>query len=404
MFVSRWFLRAAVLALAYGGVIAQAGTITVGSGGITTIQQAIDAALANADTADTINIPAGNYTESLYISLTGTPTQASLALQRSGKGVVQITGTTADKNAVRIQDARGITLKNLVVKSFSATDGDEPAVEIGGVSSNIVLEGVNGVAGDDVGVVVSGTTTSGVLLKKCDFSGMTKVAFSIDGNAHTIDGCVADNVGANAFLLSATSTNCLLVNCSSDALMASDVTHPGLFTIRGTGHRLEKCTVEASASHGFFFEGAAHRAVKCVARDCDVGFIALGIQVLLETCTSRFNTYGFQGGAEGGLILGGSFSDNTVHGIELTQSGMSVRTATINSNLGQGIRVVSGVERSALVGNKFKSNGGDAIQVLGDNNWLEANKASGDGFVDLGLQNGGRANKVSGSGLTNDFP
>lgn len=399
----RW-LRTAVLVFACGGAAAEAGTITVGSGGITTIQQAIDAALANADTADTINIPSGVYTESLYISLTGTPTQASLALQRSGKGQVQIVGTAVDKNAIRIQDARGITLKNLVVKSFSATDGDEPAVEIGGVTSNIVLDGVNGVAGDDVGVVVSGTTTSGVLLKKCDFSGMTKVAFSIDGNAHTLDACVADNVGNNAFLLSATSTNCSLTNCSSDALMASDLTHPGLFTIRGTGHRLEKCTVKASASHGFFFEGAAHRAVKCVAQDCDVGFIALGVQVSLETCTSRQNTYGFQGGAEGGVILGGTYSDNTVHGIELSQSGMSVRTATINANLGQGIRVVSGVERSALVGNKFKTNGGDAIQVLGDNNWLEANKATGDSFVDLGTQNAGRANKVSGAGQSNDFP
>jgi hypothetical protein len=399
----RWFCSA-VLALACGGGVVEAGTITVGNGGITTIQQAIDAALANADTSDTINIPSGIYAESVYISLTGTPTQASLALQRSGKGLVQIVGTSADKNAVRIQDAHGITLKNLTVQSFSAADGDEPAVEIGGVTSNVVLDGVSGVAGDDVGVVVSGTTTAGVLLKKCNFSGMTKVAFSIDGNAHTLDGCVADDVGGNAFLLSGTSTNCLLLNCSSDALTASDVSHPGLFTIRGTGHRLEKCTVKAAASHGFFFDGAAHRAVKCVAQDCDVGFIALGTQVLLESCTSRLNTYGFQGGAEGGLILGGSFSDNTVHGVELTQNGMSVRNATLNSNLGQGIRVTAGVERSALVGNKFKSNGGDAIQVLGDNNWLESNKATGDSFVDLGTQNAGRANKVSGSGLTNDFP
>jgi Ca2+-binding RTX toxin-like protein len=137
----RWFCSA-VLALACGGGVVEAGTITVGNGGITTIQQAIDAALANADTSDTINIPSGIYAESVYISLTGTPTQASLALQRSGKGLVQIVGTSADKNAVRIQDAHGITLKNLTVQSFSA-DGDEPAVEIGGVTSNVVLDGVS---------------------------------------------------------------------------------------------------------------------------------------------------------------------------------------------------------------------------------------------------------------------
>ena len=45
----------------------------------------------------------------------------------------------------------------------------------------------------------------------------------------------------------------------------------------------------------------------------------------------------------------------------------------------------------------------DAVQVLGDKNWLEANNATSDSFIDLGLQNGGRANKVS-KGFTNDFP
>jgi hypothetical protein len=403
MHVRRWFSLAASLALLVCGDAARAGSITVGSGGIATIQQAIDAALANADVADTINIPAGLYTEGVYISLTGTPTQTSLTLQRSGKGQVLIKGDAVRPNAVQIQDASGIVLKNLVVMSHSPSDGGEPAVDIGGASTNIVLDNVDGISGDDNGIVVAGTTTLGVLLKKCDFPGMTDVAFSLDGNAHTLDGCTANAAGNNAFLLSATSTNCLLTNCSSDSPAASDIGQPGLFTIRGSGHRLDKCTVGSSASHGFFFDGTAHRALKCVAQDCDVGFIALGAQVLLESCTSRQNTFGFQGGAEGGLILSGAYSENTSHGIDLTQSGMSVRKATCNSNSGQGIRIFTGVERSAIVGCKFKSNQGEAVQVLGDKNWLESNTASGDGFVDLGSQNGGRANKVS-KLSTNDFP
>ena len=74
-----------------------------------------------------------------------------------------------------------------------------------------------------------------------------------------------------------------------------------------------------------------------------------------------------------------------------------------SGNGGHGIYVRESADGMVIQSCTVKNNGGEGIQVEGDLNWLEKNKAKkGDGLIDLGDNNSGRGNTVN-SGATNDF-
>ncbi len=376
-------LLAPALALCAASVAA-ADTIKVGKNGITTIQQAIDAALANADTNDTVLIPGGTYDELVSITLTGT-IQKRLTVQRSGAAEATIHGTGGNP-AVRVQDSAHVFLKDLTLQSGTTGDGFA-ALEIKGSSLDIHGEKLRGVVGDDFGVMITGANVSGVTLDDCDFSGVVGYGYQLDGKSSTLTRCRADSCALNAVVFTPSSKNCAIKSCTFDAGGFVNPLLPGVVAVQGIGHRIEKTTVSNGGAAGFFVNGA------------------LAGGVLFDRCTARNNLIGLRGGGPGVLVSKGTYKKNTSHGMYLDQGGLTVRGATISGNGGQGILVLAAADTTTIVSSKFKSNAGEAVFCQGAFAWLEGNTASGDGFDNdevTGSQNSGRGNKTD-PGQVNDF-
>jgi Right handed beta helix region len=388
---------------------ARAENIKVGSTvELATIQAAVDRALSNADASDTISIPAGIYDETVTITLTGANAQESLTVKRQGSGVVIVRGV-ADEAAFSISDAEGVTLKNLVVQSGSLASGGVDdgvaAIDIFGNTKNVVLDTLTGVAGDDVGVDVTGAAARGVAILNANFSGMSRVAFRLDGSDHTLRNCVANGAGENGFLLLETSENCRLVDCSGLGLGVGDDDEPGYYTIRGRGHEIENCDA-ISGQDGFFVAGSGHHFVDCDSSlNAQSAYSCLTVtDTRFERCDGELSLIGFTGGGAGVIVDGCKFVNNSAHGAFVTVDRVKVVGCRADANGGSGIYVLAGVERAHLRDNKLKSNAGEGILVDGDDCWIDSNVASGgDGIVDSGSGNSGRGN-IAKSGATNDFP
>lgn len=400
-------LAALVLLIAPAAV---AGNLKVGAGqSFTTIQAAVDAALSNGDADDSITILPGTYVESVlidetaFLSLTGTNAQETLSLKKSGTGTVLVRGLSGSP-AFRLQNSTRVSLKGMTVESGTHGDGGG-ALEVLGGCQRIDLDTLVGTTGDDVGIDVVASDASGVLAKSCDFSNMSEVGFRLAGANHRLEDCIANACGLNGFLVVDDSLHCVLDGCQAFAAGTGDEDEPGVFTIRGKGHRLLDCEAAGGLHAGFYVAGSGHGLERCVAEDdFDSGFQVDGAQALLEDCDARGNLFGFLGGGDGCAVRGGHFSDNLSHGLLISESDTRVDSAVAENNSGHGISVLAGVTGVNLTDNKPKANGGEGIQVDGDQCWLENNKAkSGDGFVDAGTGNGGRNNTVKGS-VPNDFP
>lgn len=386
---------------------ARAETIKVGSSPqLQTIQDAVDAALANADAHDTVAIPAGLYDETVSITLTGTNAQESLTLKRSGTGTVVITGQV-NQPAIGVSDASGIVLKNLVVQSGTlaagGSDDDIAAIRVTGAVSNVVIDGCTGVAGDDVGIDLA-STTRGVEIRNGNFSGLSRIAFRIAGTDHALESCLANGSGHNGFLLLAGSENCRLKACSGIGLQNGDPDEPGYFTIRGRGHEIEDCDV-ASGREGFFVAGSGHRFVDCSSTANNINaFVCEATDSSFDRCEGSMSVIGFVGGGAGVVIDDSKFPFNTSHGMAITGDRTKVIGTACDQNGGSGVFVLSSASGAHLRDVKAKTNGVDGIRVEGDTCWLEDNvTGGGDGIIDAGTDNAGRGNLAKG-GATNDFP
>lgn len=392
----------AALVAAVGGRPAHAETITVTADGIDSIQAAVDQALTNADADDEIIVPPGTYDETVMVVLTGDTTQQSLLIRGKGKQPPLIHGTAG--TAMLIRDGRNVEIRNFALQSASALDG-VPALMIDGSCGNIVATKLRGVAGDDVGVVATGIAVVGILLEKCDFSGMSGIGYRLDGMGHDIDGCTANDCGLNALVLTADALLCRVNDFTAHASGGTNAGAPGVITLRGNGHQLVNATVSGGGGDGICSMGSGHTFSDCAVTDnAAAGFRVEGSLALVENSVASGNAVGLLGGGLGTIILNSTFSDNDSHGIQITEGGASLDTVTARQNGGDGLHVDATVFGTNVHGGKFAKNAGEGAMVLGQLTWLEGNSAKqGDGFVDLGTNNHGRGNEVSGSSSPNDF-
>ncbi len=380
---------------------ASAETWVVGEDGNMTIQATIDAALADAGVDDTILVPPGVYDETVVV-MYGASSQESLKIRRQGKkGTVTIQGTGGA--ALRLNGVHDVSVENLTLQSASAADGI-PALLVDGSSSDVRIENVLGVAGDDVGATIDGNSTVGVTMTDCDFSGMVFVGFQIEGVGHVLRKCVADACGLNGFLMTDESLLCTLEKCRSDAGGLSGGTFSGVCTVNGSGHRLTKVKVSNGGDDGFLVLGQGHVLEKCEATgSADAGFLVDEAQAMLMNCSATGNAVGFSGGGLGTSLTGGNYDDNTSHGISIVDGGVEIRGVSASGNGGDGALVDAAVFGMKILDSTFKKNDGEGLRVQGQICWVEGNVAkSGNGLVDEGTGNDGRGNKVKGE-ATNDF-
>ncbi len=389
-------------------VAASAEQITVGQGAIVTIQDAVDQALANADTSDTVLIPKGTYNESVTVLNAVLPGQAKLTIKRTGDGQVRIVGQGAA--ALHIQASENVVLQNLTLNSGSALDA-VPALLIDGQSANIEVTSVVGVAGDDFGVVITGVTVLGACFTDCDFSDMGGCGFLLDGFGHELTNCEASACGLSGIVLTSSALNCMLSGCTAIANGGQWVTHPGVITLRGNGHYVKRTVAGGGGLDGFYVEGAGHRLLSCESNgNTNAGFnldsSTVDTQVLVQNGTAKQNTYGLLGGGLGATVKSGIFNNNLNDGVRLTEGGTNLLSLTANGNGGHGVYVTAGVIGTKIRDCLMKNNGGEGVHVLGQLTWLERNEAkNGDGLVDGANptdNNRGRDNTVSGGGI-NDF-
>lgn len=386
-----------------GAGSARAGTLKVGPGqAFATIQAAVTAALANSDADDTISISPGDYAESVFITITGTNAQENLTLKRNGSGLVRVLAPGSTP-AFQIENARGVSLKNLTVRSGSSSDGTA-AIQLAESCRDIEIESCTGFVGDDVGVAFVGEDIVGVKVKGSNFSGLTQVSFAVDGRGHTFEDCDVLGTLNNAFVFADTSRNCRLDNCSALGIGVADDSQPGYITLRGRGHTVEN-TSSSGGRFGFYVAGSGH-----LLEDCDAdgnvtsGYSCAATDTSFVDCDAGGNVTGFNGGGEGVIVRGGKFASNSSHGILVSVDSTQVIGATSQSNLGSGIYVQTGIARVDLRGNKIKNNFAEGIHLLGDSCWLEDNQASGgDTIIDAGSDNFGRGNTTK-SGAQNDLP
>ncbi len=389
------------LALLAAGVLsisAHAAKITVGEGGIATIQDAVDAALANGDATDIVLAPGGTYQESIFVSFSGAPGQEQLTIRAAGGGSVRITGVSPSP-AIELQDVDGVILQDLELDS-GGIDA-VPALLISGASRDVDVRDVIGAPGDDLGAVTT-AGTFGVRFDGCDFSAMLGRGFTIDGASHTLTGCRASSCGLNGLVLAATSRNVAVDGFEADAVGGSDAAQRGVITVHGEGHRISNCRATGGGLDGFFVDGSGHLLDGCEGSDnLQSGFNVDDAPVVLQGCDASGNLFGFRGGR--GMVEGGTSRANASHGIVLDQDGMHVVGVAADGNGGHGVFVLAGVSGGTVRGSSMKGNGGEGVLVQGDQTWVEGNVAKkGDGFVDDGTDNGGRDNKVKGN-ATNDF-
>lgn len=384
---------------------------TVGQGGLATIQAAVDAALSNNKPDDNILVPAGTYLESVFISfasLTGTNLQERLTLKRTGQGQVLIQGSTG-LPALYLSNVENVSVKKLTVDSGDSTDS-VPALAIDGMSVNVAVTDVNGMPGDDYGVLVVGSsdmkapTTVGVYFEDCDFSGMLKKGFWVNGIGHGLKECTANGCGENGIVVDEHSANFTLDRCTAVASLGQDSTNFGYITVRGTGHHVTRAVVSGAGIHGFQISGSGHHFEQCESTgNANAGYLVSSASVQLDECEASDNLFGLKGGGEGLSILRGKYSNNSSHGLGFTAGGGRLRAVTANGNGGHGVYLLPGADGMVIASCAMKNNGGEGVQVESDLNWLEENKAKkGDGLVDLGSNNGGRNNTVKNEG-TNDF-
>ncbi len=397
-------IRLAAVSISSLAVLAGSGfaeKITVGTGGIDTVQQAVDVATGNADPIDTILIPKGTYVESVVVNLQGV-VQDKLIMRKTGKGKVTIRSANTNQAALRLQNAKHVEISNLTLDSGNAADSVS-ALFIDGQSEDIQVDHVNGVAGDDIGVLVFGGLILGVRFNACDFSDMVGVGFILDGLGHELNDCRANACGFNAVLLTDDALNCRIIDGSFVAAGGSAAGNPGVVTVRGNGHVIEKAEIGGGGINGLFVDGGGHVVKNCVSSgNVGAGFSMEGAQVFAQGCTATGNAIGLAGGGLGATIEGGKYNGNLTHGIEITQGGTNVVGITASNNGMHGILINSGVLGTHVRSSTFKKNSGEAIMVEGQLTWLELNSAmNGNGFVNLGVNNSGRDNKVDTG--TNDF-
>ncbi len=377
-----------------------ADKLVVGTGGLDSIQSAVDAAIANADETDTILIPSGTYQESVVVDY-GSSGQTELIIKRKGKGTVLIEGQGIGA-AVQINNARHVRLEQVTVKSADTLD-TVAAVILTGVTHDVRLTGVNGVAGDDFGVQVIGSLGLGARFHDCDFSGMQGVGFIIDGCGHELSDCRADGCGLNGAILSALALNCRIVGGSYVAAGGSAPGNAGVITLRGNGHFLDGVTVGGGGLDGILVDGGGHSVRNCTSSDnVRAGFNTDSAQLCLQDCKATGNTYGLLGGGLGATIDGGTYSNNAGNGIRITEGGTNLTSVTAKGNGSHGIYLTIDAVGTSVRSCSVRQNGGEGVVVEGQLTWLEANTAkSDDGFVDQGANNCGRNNKVAAG--VNDF-
>lgn len=389
--------------LLVSGAAARADTITIGENGVTTIQQAVTAALDNADAEDTILVPKGEYTETVSVNYTtgSGATQTGLTIKRKGKkGQVRVTG--ASGAAFSIASSTNVVMSNVDVQSSSPGDGT-PAIVVN-TCQNLLFTKVNGVAGDDLGVVVLNANSMGIRFDRCDFSGMAGIGFSIDGFGHELRDCKADACGLNAVVLTDQALNCWIIDCSAVAAGGSSVTHPGTITLRGNGHRVMNTATGGSGSNGIYAVGNGHILDGCSSDgSVGAGYRIDDAEVLLIDCSASDNDNGYEGGGLGASVIGGKFNSNATSGLRISEGGINLRGLSANKNGGDGVLVTAAAAGANIRDCKFKLNGLEGVQVNGSLAWLEGNSAKeGDGLIDGGANNSGRDNVVKDGG-TNDF-
>jgi hypothetical protein len=356
-------------------------------------------------------IPPGTYLEAVFVSfesLTGTNVQERLSIQRTGTGQVVIQGSVGFP-AMHLQDVENVSLKKLTLDSGNSADS-VPALLIDGQTINVECRQLLGVPGDDLGVVVVGSTdlnpptTSGVLFDRCDFSGMLRKGFWLNGVGHRIRKSVANGCGENAVVLDSFSRNGSIEDLTAVASLAQDPDDTGYVTVRGTGHRLAEVSVSGAGMHGLFLDGEGHHVQDCDADgNGDSGYFINGGSAWLEDCNASGNLFGLRGGSPGLTVGGGRYNGNSSHGLLLSGDGSHLLSLVAKGNGGHGVLVKPEAERVVMRDCTLKNNGGEGAQVEGSLTWLEDNRGKqGDGFVDLGTDNGGRDNTVQ-SGSTNDF-
>jgi len=381
--------------------LASAEKITVGENGINTIQGAVLLALSNGDLEDTVCIPKGTYDETVCIDLTGT-NQTSLVVQRSGKkGTVVINGEGTGNPAIKIDGVDNVTLKDLTLNSADNNDG-VPALTIDD-ASNIHVEKVSGTATDDAGVA-TGPDTLGVTLKNCEFSGMLLIGFDMDGKSHTLDKCTANACGDNGVILRDSSSNCQLTKVTANSNGGFDATHTGYVDVNGDGHYLDKCKVIGMGMDGIAIEGTGHRVNGCTVSDALQACIYVDdSQATITNCDASGGIFGFMGGGVGTVVEGGSFSNNSSHGLAFSFDGTQIRNVKADKNGGDGVQVIT-ADGVSITDSSFKKNAGEAVNINGGSDcWVANNTAKGgEGFVDNGTDNAGTGNNAKNDGQ-NDF-
>ena len=366
-----------------------------------TIQAAVDLALTNVDDTDVIVVKPGVYTEVVTIDYTGT-TQTGLTIRAAGKdNTFEI--ASSGGAAVIIRAATDVRLSDATLSSSDALDGI-PALLIDTGSKDVTCRDVNGVPGDDLGVVVLGSDTSGCLFESCDFSGMGGAAFVLDGVGHMVRDATMNDCGLNALLLTDLSLLCAIEDCEAISSGGANATEPGVITIRGNGHRVTGTDVGGGGDHGVWVTGEGHIIRDTTSNgNVGAGFFLSDATGIFEDCVAKENEFGVEGGGLSAHIVGGKFIDNLSHGLNIATGGVLVRDVKAKKNGGDGIHVMAAAAGTLISGCKVVDNTGEGIVVAGDLAWVEGNVSKGgDSFLDSGQDNAGRDNVLKDGG-TNDF-
>src|SRR5262245_61050428 len=152
-----------------------------------TIQDAVDLALGNADTADIIRVLPGTYNEHVVVDFTG-----------SNQKILNIEGINAGahviSDGIEFKDARLVTLFNFTVDSTHG-DGDA-AIQVTDCDGFAALA-CKGVSGDDGGIDAKDSFE--VIVSGCKFSGMNESMASDSGYGVRIRGLTDHEVKNSTF-------------------------------------------------------------------------------------------------------------------------------------------------------------------------------------------------------------
>lgn len=400
-----------VLVLSVLGVTRSAPGAIIVTGFPAKIQDAVDLALSNGDTADIIRVLPGTYNEHVVIDFSGT-NQAILNLEGTGNGNHVIS------DGVEVIDARLVTLFNFTVDS---NHGDGDAAIFVDNTTGFAAISCRGVAGDDGGLDVEDTFE--VIVSNCIFSGMDESVAADSGYGLRIRGRTDHEVKNSTF--------------TGNEFRA--------IWVEADRSRVQSCVAQqtgpASTTDAVFVSGLQNLVRKCKIRDNDGdGLVVSGVCVVRDNTIEDNQRVGVRLGIDGATTFsGGQLRKNTIRDngsvgifVDADQIGAEIRENGVRNNESCGIQVLSGghlfyknsvretsngavgghgifidatSDGNNLEGNSVRDNAGQGIRVEGDRNYITFNTAKGNDGIDEdpgSSGNAGRGNKTSGG--TNDFP